>query len=276
MIKKVFICAIVGLSIQNIVFAASTYSGKGATGQFTQEPIQIRNLNNGYSQIRTNIGGQTNYSIERSDHALMFQGLYNAALKALPQMAAEEKRQEKIHNANAKIITKKISVTAPSGVKISLEEDKNKDDFLVVNNKREKIAYNMVNQQPKTSNDTMTNSTNVSYGTFQSASINVPKLYEIYKQEQINSLKMGKKQKSYVEVVAASNDVDGLVKLVYGLRDKYGVSYTDAQKLMTFRNDNSGFNPENLLLPVEISKNNYEKTLKQTENRFKNLAFPKI
>lgn len=274
MIKKVFILAIIILNVQNLTFAATVCSGKNSKERcyIKNEPVQVRDLKNGYSQIKVNIGGQTYYSIDRSYDALWLQHLFNEGLKYSQEMAAEEKKKEKIIKANAQIITKRVTVTTKNGIKITLEEDKNKDDFLVVNNKRTKIAHDLVNSQPKINNN---KSNFIQISDNSNPSVSVPSLSVTYTQELINSEKTGKKQKSYAEIVAENKDIDELVKLVYILRDKYGVSYTDAQKLMTFRN-NSNFNAEDLLLPTEISKNNYESSFKQSESKFKNLAFPKI
>lgn len=57
-------------------------------------------------------------------------------LSAIGQSFEEHKEQERIKQLNKSIIVKQVTVTTPKGEKISLQEDKNGDDYLVINGKR--------------------------------------------------------------------------------------------------------------------------------------------
>ena len=61
--------------------------------------------------------------------------------------------------------------------------------------------------------------------------------------------------------------------MVYKLRLDYGVSYEDAQKLMTFGIDNR---PSDLLFPSEKQAIKFQKNHEITSEKLKNVTFPKI
>lgn len=48
----------------------------------------------------------------------------------------QQQKQEQQRQANKSIIIKQVTVSAPKGEKISLQEDKNGDDYLVINGER--------------------------------------------------------------------------------------------------------------------------------------------
>ena len=54
--------------------------------------------------------------------------------------AIQQQKQDKQIEANKKIIIKKVEITTKRGTKISLEEDKNNDDYFVINGKRTKFS----------------------------------------------------------------------------------------------------------------------------------------
>ena len=84
------------------------------------------------------------------------------------------------------------------------------------------------------------------------------------------------KKRSYDEIIYSSIDLCDLFKVVYKLRVEYGVSYEDAQKLMTFGIDNRHYKPSDLLLPSEKQAIKYQKNHKETSEKLKNVTFPKI
>ena len=87
---------------------------------------------------------------------------------------------------------------------------------------------------------------------------------------------MNIKKRSYDEIIYSSIDLCDLFKVVYKLRVEYGVSYEDAQKLMTFGIDNRHYKPSDLLLPSEKQAIKYQKNHKETSEKLKNVTFPKI
>ena len=64
--------------------------------------------------------------------------------------------------------------------------------------------------------------------------------------------------------------------MVYKLRLDYGVSYEDAQKLMTFGIDNRHYKPSDLLFPSEKQAIKFQKNHEITSEKLKNVNFPQI
>ena len=276
MVRKYFLLLLAIFSIQNLAFASHKSYDLGSLKLCSNnDAIQIRNLKNGYSQVKTNVGGFETYEIMNSADAVIYKGLFNEGFKNLPKYLAEEQKQERIRIANSKLIVKRTAITTSEGVYIALEEDKNGDDFLVVQNQRKRIGKGLVKSQFKErSKDNLvkpsTNSLNQHPSEYP-----LVEAYKIVHFEDSRYITY-KKPRSYVEIISEMSDLDELFKLVFSLRAEYGVSYEDALKLMTFRNDNNNFNPDDLLLPVEIGEKIYQKNHKKFENEFKNFTYPNV
>lgn len=173
----------------------------------------------------------------------------------------QQQKQEQIKQANKSIIVKQVTVTSPKGAKISLQEDKNGDDYLVINDNRvETIGRGLATYKDK-----------VVYDPYPEASqlenvIATAQREDIYK---IN-------KRSYEEIIYSSIYLCDLFKVVYKLRVEHGVSYEDAKRLMTFGIDNRHYKPSDLLLPSEKQAIKYQKNYKNNSEKLKNVTFPKI
>lgn len=267
MLKKLLSFFILLISIQTLTLATTSSDKNICKICANNDPIQIRDLKNGYSQVRTKVGGSETYEIMNSTDAIIYKKMFNEGFKNLHKRAAEIKKQEMIKRENSKIVTKRIAILTSSGIYIALEENKNGEDFLVIDNQRALIANNLVNSQFRVP-ETITSkesSNNL---------VQNPTEWPLVEAYRIDCRDAYGKQVSYAEFIAKMEGLDNLFKIVYRLRDEYGVSYTDAQRLMNFRDDSHGFNPEYLLLPEEIGEKIYQKRLKIAENEFKNLKFP--
>lgn len=262
MIKKIIIFSFIILNLQNIALADYKCSTRGTITNCYLDGLHImsvQTLRNGfctvvdYTYIVGGIKMVTNSKVVSCLEAKNYIEFSKGVMNELSAIAREEKRQEKIKKNNEKIITKKLSITSTNGVKISLEEDKNNDDFLIINSKRTKIGSNIVNGQAKR--------------------IYPTSIYERANAKRLEEINKGKLPKQYVDIISEL-DCNPLFKVIFRLRDNYGLSYEDALKLMKFRNDNSDFRPEDLLVPSEIAKRKYEQNLKNSELNLKKLSFP--
>ena len=191
--------------------------------------------------------------IEKIEHSCNMQQQFDEYKK-------QQQKQEQQRQANKSIIIKQVTVSAPKGEKISLQEDKNGDDYLVINGERiETIGrgiatYKDVVYDPYPENSQLENV------------IATAQREDIYKT----------KKRSYEEIIYSSTDLCDLFKVVYKLRLDYGVSYEDAQKLMTFGIDNRHYKPSDLFFPSEKQAIKFQKNREITSEKLKNVTFPKI
>lgn len=262
MIKKYIIFSFIILNLQCIAYADYKCSTKGVFTKCYLDGVHmltVQNLRNGFCVVQENVGlgmgifAQTKYMtlLEAQDLINGSKALFNL----LSELSKEEKKQAKIKQANSKVIIKILSIKTSNGINITLEEDKNNDDFLTINSQRTKIGSNLVNGKATTQ---YTSS-----------------IYERAKAKRMQAVNNKRLPESYAEIIS-DLDCNPLFKVVYSLRDKYGISYEDAQKLMKFRNDNSDFRAEDLLIPEEISKREYNKLLNEAEFPLSNITFPKF
>ena len=260
--------------MQNLVFASEnvTYKTLGNTTTFYSKgevvgTYRIKSMPSGLVETEACYGDLCHYEVMTSMMAKNYIYTMKKQLEviyAIGQSFEEHKKQEqerkRIIQANKSIIVKQVTVSAPKGEKISLQEDKNGDDYLVINGKRiETIGrglatYKDVVYDPYPENSQLENV------------IATAQREDIYKT----------KKRSYDEIIYSSIDLCDLFKVVYKLRVEYGVSYEDAQKLMTFGIDNRHYKPSDLLFPSEKQAVKYQKNHKETSEKLKNATFPKI
>ncbi|MFR1672496.1 MAG: hypothetical protein ACLSWI_06080 [Candidatus Gastranaerophilaceae bacterium] len=180
--------------------------------------------------------------------------------ESFEEQKKQEQAQERVRQANKSIIVKQVTITNSKGEKISLQEDKNGDDYLVINGKRVKtIGKNLVTEK------------GVVYDPYPESSqlenvIATAQREDIYKT----------KKRSYEEIIYSSIDLCDLFKIVYKLRVEHGVSYEDAKKLMTFGVDNRHYKPTDLLFPSEKQAVKYQKNRDDMNKKLKSVNFPKM
>ena len=262
------------LFMQSIVFAGEnvTYKTLGNTTTFYSEgevvgTYRIKSMPSGLVETEACYGDLCHYEVMTSMMAKNYIYTMKKQLEVLSAIGQsfeehkkQEQEQERIRQANKSIIVKQVTVTTPKGEKISLQEDKNGDDYLVINGKRiETIGrgiatYKDVVYDPYPENSQLENV------------IATAQREDIYKT----------KKRSYEEIIYSSTDLCDLFKLVYKLRIKYGVSYEDAKKLMTFGIDNRHYKPSDLLFPSEKQAIKFQKNRESTSEKLKNVTFPKI
>ena len=260
--------------MQSIVFAGEnvTYKTVGNTTTFYSGgevvgTYRIKSMPSGLVETEACYGDLCHYEVMTSMMAKNY--IYTMkkqleVLSAIGQSFEEHKKQEqekeRIRQANKSIIVKQVTITSPKGEKISLQEDKNGDDYLVINGKRiETIGrgiatYKDVVYDPYPENSQLENI------------IATAQREDIYKT----------KKRSYEEIIYSATDLCDLFKVVYKLRLDYGVSYEDAQKLMTFGIDNRHYKPSDLLFPSEKQAIKFQKNRESTSEKLKNVTFPKI
>ncbi|MBR1754750.1 hypothetical protein IJ732_07945 [bacterium] len=272
--KRILILSFLILSLQNVTYGSTMKcSTKGTiTSCYVngKNIVNVQNLQNGYAIVQTDVGLGMGMFAQISKMTLFEAKAYIDTMKELVTMEGklieekikkekikkqEELRLEKIKKANEKIITKKVSIVSSNGINITLEEDKNNDDFLIINSQKIKVGSNLVNGKPTTQ---YTSS-----------------IYERAKQIRMEAANNNRLPKPYAEIISGL-DCNPLFKIVYNLRDQYNISYEDALKLMIFRKDNSDFRAEDLLIPEEISKREYNKLLNEAEFQLSNITFPKF
>lgn len=172
----------------------------------------------------------------------------------------QKQKQEQIRQANKAIIVKQVTITTSKGEKISLQEDKNGDDYLVINGEKQaNIGRGIATYK------------NVIYDPYPEASqleneIETAQREDIYKSQ----------KRSYEEIIYSSPNLCDLFKVVFKLRIEYGVSYEDAQKLMTFGIYNRHYKPSDLLFPSEKQAIKFQKNRESASEKLKNVTFPKI
>lgn len=260
--------------MQNIVFASEnvTYKTLGNTTTFYSKgevvgTYRIKSMPNGFVETEACYGDLCHYQVMTSMMAKNYIYTIKEQLEviyAIGQSFEEHKKQEqerkRITQANKSIIVKQVTVTSPKGEKISLQEDKNGDNYLVINGKKvETIGRGIATYK------------DVVYDPYPESSqleniIATAQREDVYKT----------KKRSYEEIIYSSIDLCDLFKVVYKLRLDYGVSYEDAQKLMTFGIDNRHYKPSDLLLPSEKQAVKFQKNRESTSEKLKNVTFPKI
>lgn len=228
---------------------------------------RTRNMTNGYVETETCYDGSCQYDV--MSPMMSKKNIYNVQsaiqnrcnlYKNLQTQMQYEQRQQQIKQANKSIIVKKVSITTNKGENISLIEDKNGDDFLLINGKSiNKIGIGLATSKDKWVYEIIPDNYN-----FENA-MNIEESKNVW-----NSPK-----KSYEEMVYTSNYLGDLFKVVYRLRVEHGVSYQDAQKLMTFGIDNRHYKPTDLLLRSEKQAIKYKQNTEKTKETLKNAAFPK-
>jgi len=266
-IKKIFIFSILILNLQS--YANADTLKCSTNGAFTKcyangvNIINVQNLRNGFAVVQINylgvdLGPLTGAYADTQYMSILEAKTLIDSIKYMydtnAKLIEKEKQLAKQKKANEKIIVKRLSIITSNGYTITLEEDKNKDDFLTINNfKRTKIGSNLVNSKPTNSNQ--------------------KSIYEIANAKRLEAIMNKNEPAPYLEIISKI-DCNPLFKQVYKIRETYHISYEDAQKLMKFRKDNSDFYPEDLLLPNEIAERNYYKTIKELETNLSNTVFP--
>ena len=260
--------------MQGITFASGnvTYKTVGNTTTFYSggkvvSTYKTKSMPNGFVETETCYGDLCHYEVMTSMMAKNYIYTIKNQLEvicALGQSFEKQKKQEqerkRIIQANKSIIVKQVTVTTSKGENISLQEDKNGDDYLVINGK--KVAT--IGRGIATYKD-------VVYDTYLENS-QLENIIATAQRE--DTYKM--KKRSYEEIIYSSTDLCDLFKVVYKLRVEYGVSYKDAQKLMTFGIDNRHYKPSDLLLPSEKQAIKFQKNRESTSEKLKNVIFPKI
>lgn len=265
------------LIIQGVVFAYTkvnvTYKTVGNTTTYYANgkvigTYKIKMMSNGFVETEACYGDFCHYDVMTSLMAKNYIYTLKDIIKAsyenkiwFAQQAQQEKQKEQIKQANKSIIVKQVVITTSNGEKISFQEDKNGDDYLVINGQRVEVIgrklatdKNMYDYDPYPENAQLEN--------------------VIAKAEQEDAYLS--KKRSYEEIIYSSPLLGDLFKLVYKLRVEYGVSYEDAQKLMTFGINNKHYKPSDLLLPSEKQAIKYQKLHKETTDKLKNVTFPKL
>lgn len=171
------------------------------------------------------------------------------------------RKQAITEQQNKKKIVKQVSITTNKGKKITLIEDGNGVDFLIINGKRIKKFAERI-------------------ATYKEEHVYRPDpdnyKFENVIANEIQQDRISGKKRTYNEIVLSSAYFNTLFKLVYRLRIEQGVSYEDAKKLMTFGIDNGDYKPEDLLLPKERLSLQYNKDKQQAKEKLKDIKFPTI
>lgn len=223
---------------------------------------------NGMAETEACYGDYCSYSIMPPMMAKNYIYEFKSSIEAQENLKAhfeylanEEEKLRKKREYNQSIIVKKVSVTADNGNQISIEEDGNGVDYLVINQKRvEKIGSRLATYKD-----------NVKY-------CPNPEMYQlenIIAQAQQEDIYKQKKR-TYNEIILSSTLLNPLFQTVYKLRLEQGLSYENAQVLMKFGIDNGYYKPSDLLLPNEKQAVKYKNNYKETSNKLKNVEFPKF
>lgn len=277
--KKIIVLIIAIFCFQNFAFARDincTTSGNKTTCTLkgrTIGTVTTQTLRSGLVEVRS-CALFCESSIMTPLAAQDFVKQFKTMLYLMEDSAIQRQEQNKQIEANKKIIIKKVEIITKQGTKISLEEDKNNDDYFVVNGKRTKFSSYLAT---KTLND-MEMRTRGGWSVESDISLRMGDNIDIEKliSENQKMDKLQNKKRSVVQIIEDSRGLCELFKLVYKLRYNYNVSFKDAKKLMTFGLDNGNYKPQHLLLPKEIALIKYETFMKLTEERFKNIVFPVI
>ncbi|MCM1296845.1 MAG: hypothetical protein NC311_15005 [Muribaculaceae bacterium] len=278
--KRILILIIAIFCFQNFAFAKGincTTKGNTTTcsaGNYVLTTITTKALPSGYVEVRT---CNKLYCESQLMTPLAAQGYVNEIkgyLKLLETAAAQQAQQRQQYENNKNTIIKKVEIVTKQGTKISLEEDKNNDDYLVINGKRTKFSSYLAT---KTLNDVEMRTRggySVQIDTSQQMGDNIDIEKLICENQKMDKLQ--NKKRSVVQIIEDSRNLCELFKVVYKLRYDYNISFKDAKKLMTFGLDNGNYKPQHLLLPKEIAQIKYETLMKLTEESFKDIVFPVI
>lgn len=254
--------ASVNVTYKTIGNITTFYSGGKVVGTY-----KTKNMPNGFVETEACYGGYCYYDIMTPMRAKNYiyslkekiQGSCNMR-QWLEEIKTQAQKEKQIKQANKSIIVKEVTVSTPNGEKISLQEDKNGDDYLVINGKKvETIGRGIATNK------------DVVYDPFPEKFqlenvIKIAQREDYYKTE----------KRSYDEIIYSSRDLCDLFKLVYKLRVEHGVSYEDAQKLMTFGIDNRHYKPSDLLFPSEKQAIKFKKNRENASEKLKNVTFPKF
>ena len=252
----------VNVTYKTIGNTTTFYLGGKVVGTY-----RTKNMLNGYVETEACYNGFCYYDVMTSMRAKNYiytirreiTGTYNLK-QALEDSYRWEQKRKQIQQTNKSIIVKQVTVSTPKGEKISLQEDKNGDDYLVINGKK----VENIGQRIATFKDVVYNP---NPDAFQLEDvIAIAQREDTYKS----------KKRSYEEIIYSSYDLCDLFKLVYRLRVEHGVSYEDAQKLMTFGIDNRNYKPTDLLLQREKQALKFKKNRENAYEKLKNVTFPKI
>lgn len=262
MIAQNSVLADVNVTYKTIGNTTTFYSGGKVVGTY-----KTKNMANGFVETEACYGGNCYYDVMTSMMAKNY--IYTLRKEITTScnlqqyfvnLQIQEQKQKQIQQANKSIIVKQVTVSTTKGEEISLQEDKNGDDYLVINGKRvETIGHGIATQK------------DVVYDPYPEVSqleniIATAQREDVYKSQ----------KRSYEEIIYSSRDLCDLFKLVYKLRVEHDVSYEDAQKLMTFGIDNRHYKSTDLLLPKEKQAIKFKRNRESASEKLKNVTFPKI
>ena len=273
--KKIIILLLALVFIQGITWAKTQLSYKkiNNTTIFYSKveaigTYKIVKMSNGFVEVEACFRGSCKYEMKTPMAAEAGIREFRREIQTYEYIYSEIKRgneeakqKEKIYNANKSIIVKKVAITSKTGDKIALEEDKNGDDFLIINNKRTAIGSHIAS--PSKDDD-------ITYNLYPPQNYQLEDVIKEAKYEDRNKTD----KRSYNDIIYNSYKLNSLFKTVYRLRVEHNVNYNDAIKLMSFGVDNGNYKPSDLLFPSEKQEIKYEKNYDESFLKLKYLDSP--